>query len=105
MGAGSFKADVAGTYESCVMCDDGTVGGAAGAAWSLVNCLPPACIWHFFMIPANNTKGDILPFGVAALFGFLALIPVAVTFVALLVPGAIAAGIGALVGLFRGGQK
>lgn len=101
MGAGSFKADVSGTFQSCMKCDDGTIGGCAGAAWSLVNCFPPACIWHLFMCPAYHVPGDILPFGVAALLGIVALPLVIGTFVVFLVPGLLAAGIGAIVGLCR----
>lgn len=101
MGAGSFKADVSGAYESCIKCDDGSIGGAAGAAWSIVNFLPPACVWHFFMCPAYHVPGDILPFGVAALLGILALPLVFGLFVALFVPGLVAAGSGAIVGVFR----
>lgn len=103
MGAGSFKEDVSGLYESCVMCDDGSVAGAAGAAWSLVNCFLPGCIMFIGYIPGYLTGGDHVPFLCAAIGCFVMFWPAAVVFLALLVPGAVAAGCGALYGLARGG--
>jgi hypothetical protein len=58
--------------------------------------IPPATVWHFFMIPANNTPGDHLPFVVGFFFGLFAIVPVITTALITLVPGGIAAGIGAI---------
>jgi hypothetical protein len=48
------------------------------------------------MIPANNTPGDHFPFVVGFFFGLFAIIPVITTALITLVPGGIAAGIGAI---------
>lgn len=101
MGAGSFKADVQGTYHSCMLCDDMTVGGAATTAWALVNVLPPACVWFLFINPGYHVKNDIMSMSVGVLGGMIGLVPTLVTFVAFIVPGLLAAGVGALVGLAR----
>lgn len=102
MGAGSFKADTSNLYKSCIEYDDGTVSGAAGAAWSLVNCFVPGFILQLGYVPAYHINGDHIPLLVAFVGCFITFWPASIVFVGLLVPGAIAAGCGAVYGLIRG---
>ena len=65
----------------------------AKANVSTVWGMPPAIIWHAFMIPANNTAGGYFPFVVGFFFRVFANIPC----VEVCPDGAIAAGVGALI--------
>lgn len=63
--------------------------------------MPPAIVWHAFMIPANNTPGDHFPFVVGFFFGVFAIIPCVAVALITLVPGAIAAGVGAVIRVLK----
>ena len=103
MGAGSFKEDTSCLYNSCISSDDGTISGAAGAGWSLINCFIPGTVFQLGYVPSYHTNGDHLPFLVAGVCCFITFLPATALFIALFVPGVIAAG-GALYGLIRGNK-
>lgn len=101
MGAGSFKADIKSSVDDCLAYDDGTVRGAFLAAWSTVNIVPPACVWYIFINPAYHVKDENLALTVGVFGGLIGIIPTIATFVLFLVPGILAAGVGAFAGFIR----
>ena len=102
MGAGSFSKDVSGSWEMCTTkVDDGTVKGAAGAGFSVICLFPCTLVYNICIAPAYLFSGDHIPMAVGGLGILVSLIPMAAVFLALVVPGAVSAGLGALGRLIR----
>lgn len=96
MGAGnSFCEEVAHSWKSCTK-DKGDVEGAASAGFSTICFFPCMFVWNVCTAPAHWAKGDIMPIGIGVLGTIVSIIPIICVFAAFVVPGAVAAGIGAL---------
>lgn len=94
----SFVRETKSSYEEYKSYDDGSVSGAISAAFNLVNILPCTVIWNFFMLPAEavDSGNGGVAMVCAGCCGCLALLPIALVFVACL-PFGIISCIGAAV--------
>ena len=102
MGAGSFSKDVSNSWKGCTSeVDDGSVGGAAKAGFSVVTLFPCSMIYNICTAPAYCFSGDHIPMVIGALGIIVSIIPIIAVFIGLAVPGLVAAGLGAIGRLIR----
>lgn len=102
MGTGSFSKDVSNSWKDCTTkVDDGSVSGAAKAGFSVVALFPCTLIWNICIAPAYLFGGDHIPFLIGGLGILVSIIPMIAVFLITVVPGGIAAGLGAIGRVFK----